>query len=106
MAYATMTLTNGMETKKVPLGFSWTTAFWGGIPALIRQDWIWGICIVISCMATYGLAGIVAAFFYNKVYAKNLFDKGFKVQELPSGYTESHVKEYLGFTNLPFADRA
>jgi hypothetical protein len=100
MAYAVMTLTNGNETKQVPLGFSWTMFFWGGIPALLRQDWVWGFAVLIAGVFTSGLAGIVAAFVYNKIYAKSLFDKGYKVSALPAGYTEDHVKAYLGYNNL------
>lgn len=98
-----MMMTNGNETKKVPLGFSWTTFFWGGFPALIRQDWAWGIGLLVVGVLTQGVSGIVAAFFYNKVYAKTLFEKGYKVYELPGGYTETHIKNYLGYANLPMA---
>jgi len=101
MAYATMVMTNGNEVRQVPLGFSWTTFFWGGIPALMRQDWLWGLALVVAGIMTSGCAGIIAAFFYNKAYAKALFNQGYKVSELPSGYTAEHVKNYLGYLNLP-----
>lgn len=103
MAYATMTMTNGNEVKQVPLGFSWTMFFWGGFVPLFRQDWIWGLAMLIACAITSGMAGVVGAFFYNKAYAKALFEKGYKVSALPTGYTEDHVKNYLGYTNLAMA---
>lgn len=101
MAYATITMTNGVELKQVPLGFSWTTAFWGGFPALFRGDWGWGIGLLIGNAFTYALAGIVAAFFYNRVYAKSLFDKGYRVHALPPNVTEESLKVYLGYLTLP-----
>ena len=94
-------VTNGVEIKKVPLGFSWTMFFFGGWPAIFRQDWLWGVLLIIACVFTYGIAGIVCAFFYNKVYAKNLFNKGYYIQTLPPGVTEDHVKNYLGLVTLP-----
>jgi hypothetical protein len=98
-----MIMTNGNEVKKVPLGFSWTTFFWGGLPALFRQDWLWGFALIVVGVLTSGVAGMIAAFFYNKAYAKALFEKGYKVAELPAGYTEMHVKTYLGYANLTMA---
>lgn len=101
MAYATVLLTNGVEVKKVPLGFSWTTFFWGGFPALFRADWLWGIGLLIANAFIWGCAGIVAAFFYNKVYAKSLFDKGYYIHMLPPNVTEESLRNYLGYMTLP-----
>jgi len=103
MAYAKMMVSNGIEVKKVPLGFSWTMFFFGGFPPLFRGDWMWGIGMLVACALTSGFAGIIGAFFYNKMYAKSLFEKGYKVTELPAGYTEDHVKNYLGYAKLAMA---
>jgi hypothetical protein len=101
MAFATISVTNGIEIKKVPLGFSWTTFLFGGWPALLRQDWIVGIAVILASLATYGLAGVIFAFMYNKVYAKALFAKGYWVHALPSGTDERDVIDYLGLLSLP-----
>jgi hypothetical protein len=101
MAYTTVLLTNGVEVKKAPIGFSWTVLCFGGWPALFRQDWIWGFGLLIAGLLTYGLAGVVAAFFYNKVYAKTLFDDGYRVHSLPPDITEEGLKNYLGYLTLP-----
>lgn len=103
MAYATMTMTNGVETKQVPLGYSWTMFFWGCIPAFMRQDWLWAVGLLGSCFLVGPLATIVCSFIYNKAYAKGLFEKGYKVSQLPAGYTEDHVKAYLGYSTLAMA---
>ena len=100
MAHATIYLTNGVELKKAPVGFSWTTFFFGGWPALFRQDWIWGIGGILANIVLYGCAGIVCAFFYNKVYIKSLVDKGYKIKDMP-GVTEDYLKGYLGYLELP-----
>lgn len=101
MAYAVITVSNGIELKKVPLGFSWTTFFFGGIPALIRQDWLTGVLIIVANVFTWGIAGIVMAFIYNKMYAKSLFDKQYAIKTLPLGQTNESVKQYLGYLKFP-----
>lgn len=101
MAFAKIKVSNGVEVKTVPLGFSWTVFFFGGWPALFRQDWLWGIGLIIGTILTYGLVGLVFAFFYNKIYAKGLFSSGYKIHALPPGVTNDHVKEYLGYIEFP-----
>lgn len=100
MARATIYLTNGVEIKKAPVGFSWTVFFFGGIPALFRQDWLWGIGLIIANMLLWGFAGIIAAFFYNKVYIKSLIEKGYTIQP-SSEISDESLKNYLGFIKLP-----
>jgi hypothetical protein len=101
MAYATITVTNGVEIKKVPLGFSWTTFFFGGWPAIFRQDWIVGVVILILSMVTWGIAGVVFAFIYNNMYAKSLFSKGYSIHTLPPGITQEMVRDKLGYIKFP-----
>jgi len=103
MAYAKVSMTNGVEVKLVPVGFSWTMFFWGFWPPIFRGDWIWAVCMFIACVFTYGLAGLVTSFFYNKSYMKSLFNKGYKVQVLPPNLTEEMLKNYLGYITLPMA---
>src|ERR1035437_8647997 len=101
MAYTKIAMTNGIEIKMAPIGFSWTTFFFGGIPALFRQDWIWGICMIIGNLLLYGFVGIIWSFFYNKMYVKGLFAKGYHVHALPPDLTEDGLRNYLGFVMLP-----
>ena len=101
MAHTKITLSNGVEVKQVPLGFSWTTFFFGGWVPIFRQDWVPGLVLMLACILTYGIAGIVAAFLYNKFYAKSLFDKGYKIHALPPGYTEAMLKSELGYMKFP-----
>lgn len=102
MAYATISLTNGVEIKKAPLGFSWTTFFFGGWVPLFRQDWVFGIILLIVGIITYGVAGVVASFIYNNFYIKRLLEKGYKIHSLPPGITEEMVKNQLGLLKFPY----
>jgi hypothetical protein len=101
MAHTVISVTNGVEIKKVPLGFSWTTFFFAGFPALFRGDWIPGIIITVLSFFTWGVAGAIAAFIYNKMYAKSLFEKGYRVHAMPPGCTEETVCADLGYIKFP-----
>ena len=101
MAFTSVTMSNGVELKKVPLGFSWTTLFFGGWPAIFRQDWLWGVLLILACLFTYGIAGVVCAFFYNKSYAKRLFEKGYRISVIPMDVTEEQIRVYLNYVELP-----
>ena len=100
MAYGTVVLTNGVEIKNAPVGFSWTVLFFGGWTCLFRQDWMWGILLIMASLLTWGLAGIVCSFFYNKVYIMNLIQRGFKVQALV-GTTDEGLAIYLRLVKIP-----
>jgi phosphate/sulfate permease len=102
MAYTTISLTNGVEIKKAPIGYSWTTLLFGGFPALFRQDWITGILVIIGSWFTFGIVGIIMSFIYNKIYAKSLFEKGYRIHALPNGVTEQQIKESLGYIKFPY----
>lgn len=64
--------------KKGFYGFSWTTLFFGGIPALCRGDLKTGVLLIIACLLTGGLAGLVWAFVYNKNYTLGLIHQGYQ----------------------------
>ncbi|MBS4196436.1 DUF2628 domain-containing protein [Lederbergia citri] len=77
---------SGGVTKEVKIGFSWTTFFFGFFPALFRGDLKWAaIMFIISAAVgafTFGLGawipGIVFSFVYNKIYIKELIEKGYQ----------------------------
>jgi hypothetical protein len=85
--------------KRAPVGFSWTTLFFGALPALFRGDIKW-FCLqfLIACF-TANLSAIVFAFIYNKTFILKLLEKGFKVKDVEGGNLED-AKRKLG-VNLP-----
>ncbi|OUS69690.1 hypothetical protein B1748_30585 [Paenibacillus sp. MY03] len=72
--------------KEVKVGFSWTTFFFGFFPALFRGDLKWAAIMFITATAigifTLGLGawvpGIIFSFIYNKMYIKELLEKGYR----------------------------
>ena len=63
--------------KKGLYGFSWTTFFFGGFPALFRGDIIIGLIVIVLNCLTFCVAGIIWAFVYNKKYTLGLVEKGY-----------------------------
>ncbi|QJD86031.1 DUF2628 domain-containing protein [Cohnella herbarum] len=71
--------------KEVKVGFSWTTFFFGFFPALFRGDLKWAVIMFITSVAfaifTAGfgawIPGIIFSFIYNKMYIKELLEKGY-----------------------------
>ncbi len=64
-------------TKSGFYGFSWTTLFFGGFPALFRGDIVIGLVIIVIGILTWWIAGVIWAFFYNKYYTLKLVEQGY-----------------------------
>ena len=74
--------------KAAPVGFSWTTFFFGGFPALLRGDLKWAVIMWIVWLGGLGLSivtfgitsvvfGIVLALIYNKRYIVERLEAGY-----------------------------
>ena len=98
MAFATIIFENpntGM-IKEAPVGFSWTTFFFGLFPALLRGDGKWALIIALLAIITFGITNIIFAFIYNKTYVNSLIEKGYKVKSINKGDVDS-VNASIGF---------
>ena len=80
MAFATVNLARGGLIKEAPVGFSWTTFFFGFFPALIRGDMKWAVVIFAAGFVTIGLSNFVFCFIYNRLYVQSLIETGYKVK--------------------------
>jgi hypothetical protein len=60
------------------------------------------LIMIVACIFTWGIAGIIMAFFYNKVYINKLLDKGYKFQSL-GGVDEQIIRNKLGLVEVPMA---
>jgi hypothetical protein len=87
-------ITNTIETKKVPLGFSWTILFFGGIPLMLRGAWLAGIMLSIMSMFTFGIVNILMAFIVNKSYLNEKLNKGWKIKAAV-GISEAELKSHI-----------
>ena len=74
-----------MKTKQAKIGYSWTFFFWAWFVPLIRGDWKWFlitfIVTLILAYTTMGVGEVIAqiifAYFYNKLYIKDLLENGY-----------------------------
>ena len=87
MAFASIMFENPHTggIKEAPVGFSWTTLFFGFFPALFRGDWKWAVILLFLALITFGLSGLVFMFIYNKLYIKDLIGAGFKAKSISTG---------------------
>jgi len=75
------------KIKSSPLGFSWTTFFFGTFAPIFRGDWLgaFGVFCILS-VTSYAVSPIatlviqiVVAVFYNYIYISRLLAKGYEV---------------------------
>jgi hypothetical protein len=80
------------ERAEVPMGFSWTTFFFGPFPALFRGDIKWAGIIFGVGLITFGISNFVFCFLYNKYHLKEKISNGWKAES-----NAAKVARYGGF---------
>ncbi len=59
-----------------PVGFSWTSFFFGWLVPLFRGSFKWAVIQLIAAIVTCGISWIVFCFIFNKIWLKELLAKG------------------------------
>lgn len=90
--------------KKGFYGFSWTTLFFGGFPALFRGDIAVGLIVFVANFFTAGIAGLIWAFMYNKSYTHKLLEQGYIFADSEAANDLARAK--LGVANAPASTSA
>jgi hypothetical protein len=85
--------------KSGVIGFSWTTFFFGGFPAMFRGDWIFGLILIVLNILTFGVAGLIAAFVYNKHYTTKLIEQGYELADSEALNTLARAKLGVGYVS-------
>jgi len=75
-----MTMFNSYNghTKSAPVGFSWTTLFFGPFPSLFRGDWLGFFLILAFNIIFTPITSIAFAFFYNGWHTRRLYNRGYR----------------------------
>ncbi|WP_415301060.1 hypothetical protein [Candidatus Pelagibacter sp. Uisw_134_02] len=100
MAFATIQLKskNG-AIREAPVGFSWTTFFLSFWVPLTRGDWMWAIIMFIAIFITFGFAGILFAFIYNRLYIESLLKQGYSVKSFTGEKKEIEASAQIKLGN-------
>ena len=73
------------RTREAPVGFSWTTLFFGPFPMLFRGNWKWFLISLVLAICTFGLSNLVLMFMINRLHLKDLVNDGYRVRHLRHG---------------------
>lgn len=66
------------STREAPQGFSWTMLFFGVFVPMLRGDWKWFFIGLLLGVLTFGFSWLVLPFIYNKIFSKELVEKGYE----------------------------
>ena len=80
--------------KVAPVGFSWTSFFFSGIPALMRGHVGMGVIQILLSIFTASLSNFVFGFIYNKMYIKHMISEGAKMSS--ATLSDDALKAKLG----------
>lgn len=65
------------EYKIVPVGFSFTTLFFGFLVPLYRKDYLMCLVILLSILLIPLISNLLFAYSYNSIYCKSILKKGY-----------------------------
>ena len=121
MAFAKITLSDGINIKTIPVGISWSCLFLGCIVPFWRQEWVIGFLYLglsmISSAAQYaypslnplwmGLSLVPVMWFvfcFNQWHLRKLILKEeYFVLSLNNQITDAKLREVLGIVTIPYA---
>lgn len=63
--------------RDAPVGFSWTSLFFGPLVPLLRGDFLWFFLHVFLSLFIFGLFWLIFPFIYNNIYLRGLLGKGY-----------------------------
>ena len=63
--------------RGAPVGFSWTSLFFGPFVPLLRGDFLWFFLHVFLSLFVFGLFWLIFPFIYNNIYLRGLLGKGY-----------------------------
>lgn len=75
---------NSGKLREAPVGFSWTTLFFGFLPALLRGHWTVALIMALLSVLTLGISGLIFPFIYNAMYIKHLIAEGYQAESASS----------------------
>jgi hypothetical protein len=81
------------QQRKAPVGYSWTTLFFGPFPLLLRGEIVWFLVSLGMAVLSLNLSSVVLSFFVNRLYIRDLISQGFKARSVLHGEVADVVKQ-------------
>lgn len=102
MAFDRLILNNPHDGKirKAPIGFSWTTFFFGLWPAVFRGSWKYAILMFLTFFPTLGISAFVWPFIFNRLYLNSLLEDGYRLKLSEKGTPIERISAYSRSTVL------
>jgi hypothetical protein len=111
MAHSTLNMRHPktLHTTQAPVGFSWTSLFFGPITCMFRSDWTPAVVITVLTiiLIPFGISWgvwIVQAFFYNTHYVQKLVNQGYQVDHWEGDRILTELEMELGVRLERFQD--
>lgn len=117
MAYAKVTVSDGIDIKTIPVGFSWSSLFLGWIVPMWRGEWAVGCLFLLIGISGTALQlngqyilGVVVSlpawwlpFCFNRWHLRKLIlEKEFKVLSRNNQITDAKLHAELGIDSIPY----
>ncbi|MFT8736317.1 MAG: hypothetical protein ABF760_02510 [Zymomonas mobilis] len=96
MAFDHLILVNSYNGKirRAPIGFSWTTFFFGLWPAVFRGSWKYALLMFLTIFPTLGISSLVWPFIFNRLYLNSLLEDGFRLKSSEKGTSVERISIY------------
>ena len=73
------------RTREAPVGFSWTTLFFGPFRHAVSMDWKWFLGSLLLALCTVGLTNPVLRFMINRLHLRDLVRDGYRLRSMRHG---------------------
>jgi hypothetical protein len=94
MAHSNVTMISDErhDITSAPIGFSWTTLFFGFFVPLFRNDYMWAIIMMVFSVLTLFVSNIPFAFLYNRIYLTKLLKQKYTVCNIEGDNPDKVIK--------------
>lgn len=97
------------HTRQAPIGFSWTSLFFGPITCMFRSDWLSAITLIILTILLFPLGvswgvWVLQSFFYNQYFIHKLVNQGYQVDHVEGDQSLMEIEVQTGLRLTRFQD--
>ena len=98
MAHSTLLMQHPVtgESLSAPVGFSWTSLFFGFVVPAFRQDWWVAIVTMLLTVVFMAVVNVVMAVAYNRWFVSRMLRQGFVITGFHSELSRADLERRLG----------